>query len=309
MSALSNNNQMFNWESLDGSAAYDEWRSNRLKAAEIALNQAPVEVSDLSNPGESVVSELTNRCDAANFALYTSDDSGGDSEHSATDIPPVGDFAAAFGLKVAEAHRSADGTGVVALRVTDKGNQRGFIPYSPRGMNWHTDGYYNAPDARISAFILHCVRPAADGGVNQLFNPEILYIRLRDISPAYIRALMHPTVMSIPENIESDGSLRPVSVGPVFYGDALTGRLQMRYTARTRSISWCDEPVTQEAIAALTEILAANDPLMMQVALKAGQGVLNNNALHNRTQFQNGNEDAGRLMIRVRFHNRVQRKT
>ncbi|MCF6233417.1 MAG: TauD/TfdA family dioxygenase [Rhodobacteraceae bacterium] len=296
---------MFNWSSLSDPTTYIDWRSNRLKAAEMALNQAPVVVSDLSNPGESAVSELKNRCDAANFALYTSVDSGDVSGQ----IPPVGNFAAAFGLQIAEAHRSADGTGVVALRVTDKAAQRGFIPYSSRAMNWHTDGYYNPTDARISAFILHCVRPADDGGVNQIFNPEILYIRLRDISPDYIRALMHPAVMTIPQNIEPDGSIRPVSVGPVFYGDARTGRLQMRYTARTRSISWNDEPVTQEAIAAITEILAANDPLMMQVALKAGQGILTNNALHNRTQFQNETKDAGRLMIRVRFHNRVQRKT
>ena len=305
MSAISLDNQIFNWKAPDDSAGYANWRSNRLKAAEMALNRPPVEVANLSNPGESVVSELKNRCDEANFALYTCVDSGPVSGS----MPPVGDFAAAFGLQVAEAHRSADGTGIVALRVTDKAGQRGFIPYSPRSMNWHTDGYYNAADARISAFILHCVRPAGDGGVNQLFNPEILYIRLRDISPAYVQALMHPAVMSIPENIEPDGSLRPVSVGPVFYGDAQTGRLQMRYTARTRSISWCDEEVTQEAIAALTEILAANDPLMMQVALKAGQGILTNNALHNRTQFHNSTEDAGRLMIRVRFHNRVQRRT
>ena len=305
MSTITLDNQTFDWKTPSDSTGYVEWRSNRLKAAETALNQAPVEVSDLSNPCESVVSELKNRCDEANFALYTCVDSDGVSDA----IPPVGDFAAAFGLQIAEAHRSADGTGIVALRVTDKGNQRGFIPYSPRGMNWHTDGYYNPPDTRISAFILHCVRPAADGGVNQIFNPEILYIRLRDISPAYVTALMHPAVMSIPENVEPDGSLRPVSVGPVFYPDRQTGRLQMRYTARTRSISWCDKPVTQEATAALTDILAANDPLMMQVALKAGQGILTNNALHNRTQFHNPTEDAGRLMLRVRFHNRVQRRT
>ncbi len=300
MSDIINENQQFNWKSLDDSGAYEVWRANRLNAAEKALNHPPVTVDDLANPGESVVSELKKRCDATNFALYACDDSGPKA--------PVGAFAAAFGLRVAEVHRSADGTGIVALRVTDKCDQRGFIPYSPQGMGWHTDGYYNAPDARISAFILHCVRPAADGGENRLFNPEILYIRLRDRSPDHIRALMHPGAMTIPQNTESDGSVRPASVGPVFYGDSATGRLQMRYTARTRSIIWHDAPRVQDAAARLRAILAQDDPLMMRVALKAGQGILTNNALHDRTGFQDGQGRDGRLLLRVRFHNRVNRR-
>jgi len=239
--------------------------------------------------------------EAANFALYTSAESD--------ETPPLGQFAAALGLRIAEKHRSADGTGIVSLKVTNKASQRGYIPYSPRGMNWHTDGYYNAPDNQISGFILHCVRPAENGGVNQLLDPEILYIRLRDISPDHIRALMHPDAMTIPENHESDGTLRPASVGPVFYPDPETGRMQMRYTARTRSISWRDDPATLAAEACLRDCLAKDDPAMVQVALKAGQGILNNNVLHNRTGFQDGQDTSGRLIIRVRFHNRVKRKT
>lgn len=292
--------QSFDWQNLDDNRAYIMWREARLNAARNIPNLAPVVISDLANPSESEIFELSRRCEEANFALYASDESDR--------TPPIGRFAAALGLRIAERHRSADGSGIVSLEVTDKAAQRGYIPYSPRGMNWHTDGYYNAPDNQISGFILHCVRPAGDGGVNQLLDPEILYIRLRDISPDHIRALMHPSAMTIPENREPDGTLRPASVGPVFYPDPETGRLQMRYTARTRSISWRDDPATQAAEACLRDCLAKDDPLMVQVALKAGQGVLNNNVLHNRTEFQNGQETgSGRLIYRVRFHNRVKR--
>jgi len=301
MTTKTNVNQPFNWTDLAASHSYDKWRTARLKAAEKARDYAPVAVDDLQNPGESVICELSKRCEEANFALYESEESDG--------VPPVGEFAAAFGLRVAETHRSADGTGAVALQVTDKAAQRGYIPYSTRAIKWHTDGYYNAPDARISAMILHCVRPAADGGVNQLLDPEVLYIRLRDISRDHVRALMQPDAMTIPENHEPDGTLRPVSVGPVFYGDSETGQLQMRYTARTRSISWRDDPATSDAEACLRACLAADDPLMVQVAMKAGQGVLNNNVLHNRTEFHDGQDTDGRLMIRVRFHNRIVRNT
>jgi len=294
-------NQPFNWQDLGMSRAYEDWRSQRLKAADASQKLAPVKVDSLGHPTDSVVCELSKRCENANFALYESGETG--------DTPPIGRFAAAFGLQIAEAHRSAGSTGIVALQVTDKAAQRGYIPYSPRAMNWHTDGYYNPPDQRISAFILHCVRPAADGGVNQLFDPEILYIRLRDKSPDHLRALMHRGAMTIPENHEPDGTLRPVSVGPVFYGDPNTGRLQMRYTARTRSIVWRDDPATRDAEACLRECLEQDDPLMVRVTLKAGQGILNNNVLHNRTGFQDRQDKGGgRLMIRARFHNRVKGK-
>jgi hypothetical protein len=118
---------------------------------------------------------------------------------------------------------------------------------------------------------------------------------------------MHPEAMSIPENRELDGSLRPVSIGPVFYADSDTWRMQMRYTARTRSIAWRDDPATKAAESCLRACLAADDPLMVQVSLKPGQGILNNNILHDRTSFTDEPETAGRLVIRVRFHNRVKR--
>lgn len=291
--------QMFDWQDLSDAHAYQKWRAARLNVAKNSRNRTPVRIADLQNPTESEILELFNRCESENFAFYESPESDA--------VPPLGQFAAAFGLRIAETHRSADGTGIVSLKVTDKAAQRGYIPYSPRGMNWHTDGYYNAPDQRISAFVLHCVRPAAEGGINQLFDPELLYIRLRDISPDHIRALMHPEAMTIPENRESNGTLRPASVGPVFFADAETGRLQMRYTARTRSISWRDDPATIAAEASLRACLAADDPLMLRVALKAGQGILNNNILHDRTSFTDEPDTAGRLILRVRFHNRVKR--
>jgi hypothetical protein len=40
--------------------------------------------------------------------------------------------------------------------------------------------------------LLHCVRPAASGGVNRLLDPELAYIALRDAVPALVRALMQP---------------------------------------------------------------------------------------------------------------------
>lgn len=182
----------------------------------------------------------------------------------------------------------------------------GYIPYTPRKMNWHTDGYYNSLNQTVKGFVLHCHRQARTGGENQILDPEIAYLRLRDENPDYIRAFMHPRAMSIPENREPDGSLRPESVGPVFFSDPATGRLQMRYTARTRSIKWRDDPMTLAAAERLQDILTSGDPLIRSIRLAPGEGILNNNVLHNRTGFDDGNsEDDTRVVLRVRFHVRV----
>jgi hypothetical protein len=95
-------------------------------------------------------------------------------------------------------------------------------------------------------------------------------------------------------------------VGPVFYPDPGTGRMQMRYTARTRSIEWRDDPATREAEGFLREDLAAGDPLARKIRLEPGQGILNNNVLHDRTPFANdASKGHERVIFRVRFHNRV----
>ena len=295
----------FDWKNLGDTDSYQAWRETKLAAAETARDAEPVALDSFAAPGSAARDEIRLRCARDNFAIYDLGAPPGDPDSVRSDLRR---FAAAFGLTIAERHRSAGAEGLVALSPSSAAGKRGYIPYSTRAMNWHTDGYYNAPQDRISGFVPHCVRPAeSGGGENQLLDPEIAYIRLRDQNPDFVRALMHPAAMTIPENRESDGSVRPASVGPVFYPDPDTGRLQMRYTARTRSIAWRDDPLTAAAQAALRDTLERGDPLIVSISLSAGQGVLNNNILHNRTGFDKEAEgDSARLIYRVRFRNRVQ---
>ncbi len=286
---------------LENDAVYAKWREQKLLGAEQALNQGFTEISDPMNLTDSEKSEILSRCKNSNIALYS--------------IPPDSDdsslrkklvnMAETLGMGLPEGHRSAGDQGIVALTVSNRPSQRGFIPYTRSAINWHTDGYYNAPDNTIRSFILHCVQDALDGGINQAIDSDITYIRLRDENPDYITALMHPEAMTIPESPEPDGSVRPVSVGPVYTieGDDLI----MRYTARTRSIEWRDDPVTKQAVDFLQNLLVKGDPLMREVKLKPGQGIFNNNVPHTRTAFdpsEVGNHSR-RIMYRVRFNNRI----
>jgi alpha-ketoglutarate-dependent taurine dioxygenase len=297
------------WD-LSSDRVYDSWRAEKLHRVATLLQAPMVEISDLANPTNAACTELACRCATGNIALYQT--AAGAQDPDAIRAGLRG-FADSLGLEIAEAHRSAGKCGIVALTVSQAPAQRGYIPYSRRPMNWHTDGYYNAPGEQIRAMVLHCVQPAHSGGRNQFFDPEIAYIRLRDHNPDFIAALMHSQAMTIPENREANGDLRPVSTGPVFSTDASGANLMMRYTARTRSIAWRKDDVTTKAVTFLQELLEKGDPLMHTIRLEAGQGVLCNNALHNRTGFDpdpgpDGGADSDRLIFRVRFHNRVDRE-
>ena len=154
--------------------------------------------------------------------------------------------------------------------------------------------------------LLHCVRPAQSGGINGLLDPEIAYIRLRDRDPALIEALMHPEAMSIPPHIEADGSERPLAAGPVFAVDPLTGKLITRFTERKRNIVWRDTEETRAAVAALHEILTGDEPLLFHYRLAAGEGVICNNVMHDRSGFEDDSAPGrGRLYYRARYIDRI----
>lgn len=288
---------------LDDNLAYSAWRAQKLECYPRSIEALRVPVADLARPTPEEKSALAARCRQANMAIYVTaaeTSASGDAAMRAN----LRQFASSFGLGNLEAHRSAEDDGIVAIEVTAAQSKRGFIPYTNKPLSWHTDGYYNPPDVPIKAMLLHCVRPARAGGINALLDPDIAYIRLRDKGQALVAAMMHPEAMTIPESVEEDGSVRPVSTGPVFLIDA-EGRLTMRYTARGRNIIWRDDEDTRAAVALLNRLLThEEEELIITYRMDAGEGLLSNNVLHTRTAFEN-DDSTTRLLYRVRYRERV----
>ena len=239
------------------------------------------------------------------MAIYRSGDAGRDAIRIRPMLRMLG---AALGLRHVEDHRSAEADGIVAIEIASEGGRAGYIPYTNRTISWHTDGYYNFHGASncVQAMLLHCVRPAMQGGANSLLDHEIVYLLLRDENPEYIKALMRPDAMTIPANTESGSETRGAQSGPVFAVDELTGALHMRYTARTRSIEWRQDRATREAVAFLEALLSGDSPYVFRHRLSAGQGLLCNNVLHNRSAFEDGAAaDQKRLIYRARYYDRI----
>jgi alpha-ketoglutarate-dependent taurine dioxygenase len=282
---------------LDRPDDYAGWRDQKLARAPQQLEELIVEVRDPQKLSNAERDAIIDRCQRANLAIYVT------TLGSEPDKLIPRRLGEQLGLGELDHNPGADDDAISALSVQSDALHRGYIPYTDRPLAWHTDGYYNAPERQINAFILHCVRPAAAGGINGLIDPEMLYIRLRELNPDHISALTNPGVMTIPPNDVDGVELRPASVGPVFRrGEA--GHLSLRYTDRRRNIQWLQDARTEAALQALRGLL--DDPQFprFEARLEPGWGVICNNVLHCRSRFEDRPAQT-RLLYRARYYRRV----
>lgn len=250
------------------------------------------------DPSGSERAEAAEIVRCTNFFLYRTPAKGMPGRDVAQGL------ARAFGLRRLDSNPMADDDGLSQVTVR-KGGAKRYIPYTDRPIQWHTDGYYNAPDRQIRGFLLHCEQSAAEGGESRIMDHEIVYILLRERDPDLVAALFHPEAMTVPAD-EADGrEPRPARTGPVFSVDPASGALHMRYTARTRSIVWLDDARVRAAAEVLTDILDdPASPYVVRHRLEPGEGVVCNNVLHGRTAFR---DDAAhkRLVWRARSYDRI----
>jgi hypothetical protein len=281
----------------DNEAGYARWRDRKLENYPVSSADLVVEVADPRRLTAAEHAAIVTRCRKTNMAIYATR-SGRDPDR---ELP--GALGRQFGLTELDCNRGADKDGVTALQVVQGEWRSDYIPYTSRPMHWHTDGYYNTPSRQVRALLLHCVSPAARGGANALLDHEIAYIYLRECNPDFIRALMAPDVMTIPAHCRDGREIRPARDGPVFSIQP-DGSLHMRYTARTRSIEWPADSLTRAALHTLEDLLASASPYIFRTTLQAGQGLISNNILHDRTGFD---EDAAhpRRLYRLRYYQRM----
>lgn len=282
---------------LADAVAYGRWRDEKLKNRPNGLTELTIEIGDIEDLRPAEKAALAACLERANMVIYaeTRPRPGRDDKQA------LASLGRAFGLTRLDRNHLADDDAITALAVARDGVRARYIPYTERPIAWHTDGYYNQPQARVRGLILHCARPAAVGGENRLMDPDLLYIALRERDPALIAALMQGDAMTIPGN-DDEGMRRPAMTGPVFFVDQ--GRLSMRYTARTRSIQWREDEGVQAAALAIGDILDGGGADILIGGLQAGMGLLCNNVLHTRERFTD-DPARPRLLYRARYHDRI----
>lgn len=284
---------------LESDTEYRRWRDTKLHTVPENLAALIVEIKDPSALTDAERTAIQDRIRRCNMALYTC-------RHESdprTDKQSIRSLGRQLGLERLDHNMGADDEGITELEVKQDDSHRRYIPYTNRAIHWHTDGYYNRPDRQINGLLLHCVHPAASGGENALLDHELAYLHLRDLDPAYITALMQADAMTIPANIVNGEILRPERSGPVFSVTA-DGRLHMRYTERTRNVVWKDDPAIVQAVQALLGLLHSDSPWIYRGTLEAGQGLICNNVLHDRSGFDNSKQQT-RLLYRLRYYDSI----
>ncbi len=290
---------MFNPLDLKDQSGYAQWRDGKLRAYQDTDPLQAIHCSSLQPSGQEL-RRIVEACGQFNFCLYHVD------EPTVASKGFVKDLGERLGLHRLDGNLCSDEDNISSIQVMQTGRHTGYIPYTDRQLTWHSDGYYNDETRTIRAMILHCVRPAASGGENLLLDHEMAYLQLRDENPLYIEAFMQPDVLTIPPNIENGKEIRGAQSGPVFSLDSGSARLHMRYSARTRNIEWKSDSLTQEAVACMRELLDANNPHVITYRMQAGEGIIANNVLHNRTAFTDAEDaEATRLLYRARYYDRV----
>jgi len=279
---------------LNNLSAYEKWRDLKLESYPTNTEQLIVEINNPLSLTEIERQKILDCYHKTNMVVYVSkEDENPDKKIAST-------LANEFGLHELDNNMGADDDGITSLQISKTEGRERYIPYSNKAIHWHTDGYYNELDKQIHALNLHCVRPAKTGGENAIMDHEIAYIRLRDESPEYIEALMADDAMTIPANIKNGNIIRSERKGPVFsiWGD---GKLHMRYTARAHNVIWKENKQTQTAVKFLDNILKSNDSAIYRLTLQSGWGLISNNVLHDRSEFDDDSESP-RLLYRLRYY-------
>jgi len=284
---------------LENDAAYLRWRELKISSARKTAADLIVPVRDITNIRAQEHRALLRLLRQCNMAIYQCE------QPETVGKEEIRQFGKQLGLQRLDPNMLADDDGITSLQTEVRKSNRGYIPYSDKRLLWHTDGYYNPPERKIRAMLLHCARNALEGGENEVLDHELVYLLMRDADPEFIAALMAPDAMTIPANEEVGGEVRAAQTGPVFSIEPVTGDLHMRYTARTRSIEWKGDTRTREAVDFLQSVLADNE-YVVRHRMEPGQGLVCNNVLHNRTAFRDDAESGNsRLVYRARYYDRI----
>ena len=267
--------------------------AQRLDDYRAVIASPPVDIADPTTLNHQELAQLRERVAVANFAHY----------RCAQAVNDTAVLALCHQVGLKNLHQPVVTAGLTKIEV-NYGSKARYIPYTNSELNWHTDGYYYPETYPVRAMLLHCVRPALEGGTTELINHEIVYALLAQTNPDYVAALSQADVMTIPANSQAPAGPRQAQSGPVFWQDP--DRIYMRYTTRRHNIQWRQDPLSNEAVEALAEILRQRIDLVFHRQLGPSEGVLSNNTPHRREPFQDSTERGrGRLFYRGRFHDNI----
>jgi hypothetical protein len=265
-----------------------EWSAKKDLNIPSNINDLKVSISDINHVSKTEISQIKQKLTKFNCCIYAS---GTDLD----DDSKIMRFAQSLGMRTFDSHNIDDSAISTISANKDENNMR-YIPYTNKGLNWHTDGYYDSKP--IFSWLLHCIEPALSGGENFLLDHE-LAIREYILKYDDIIYLTNNETFSIPTD---EVAKREITSNYVCDMNNEYKKLHMNFSMRKENIIVNKD--SESAMSKLIKIIKEDcKKYHLTYKLSKSEGIVSNNILHGRNAFKDG--QVMRKILRIRSHERL----
>jgi len=265
-----------------------EWAAKKDLDIPSNINDLKVSISDINHVSKAEISQIKQKLTKFNCCIYAS---GTDLD----DNSKIMRFAQSLGMRTFDSHNIDDSAISTISANKDENNMR-YIPYTNKGLNWHTDGYYDSKP--IFSWLLHCIEPALSGGENFLLDHE-LAIREYILKYDDIIYLTNNETFSIPTD---EVAKREITSNYVCDMNNEYKKLHMNFSMRKENIIVNKD--SESAMSKLIKIIKEDcKKYHLTYKLSKSEGIVSNNILHGRNAFKDG--QVMRKILRIRSHERL----
>ena len=265
-----------------------EWAAKKDLDIPSNINDLKVSISDINHVSKAEISQIKQKLTKFNCCIYAS---GTDLD----DNSKIMRFAQSLGMRTFDSHNIDDSAISTISANKDENNMR-YIPYTNKGLNWHTDGYYDSKP--IFSWLLHCIEPALSGGENFLLDHE-LAIREYILKYDDIIYLTNNETFSIPTD---EVAKREITSNYVCDMNNEYKKLHMNFSMRKENIIVNKD--SESAMSKLIKIIKEDcKKYHLTYKLSKSEGIVSNNILHGRNAFKDGR--GMRKILRIRSHERL----
>ena len=265
-----------------------EWSAKKDLNIPSNINDLKVSISDINHVSKTEISQIKQKLTKFNCCIYAS---GTDLD----DDSKIMRFAQSLCMRTFDSHNIDDSAISTISANKDENNMR-YIPYTNKGLNWHTDGYYDSKP--IFSWLLHCIEPALSGGENFLLDHE-LAIREYILKYDDIIYLTNNETFSIPTD---EVAKREITSNYVCDMNNEYKKLHMNFSMRKENIIVNKD--SGSAMSKLIKIIKEDcKKYHLTYKLSKSEGIVSNNILHGRNAFKDGR--VMRKILRIRSHERL----
>ena len=265
-----------------------EWAAKKDLDIPSNINDLKVSISDINYVSKAEISQIKQKLTKFNCCIYAS---GTDLD----DNSKIMRFAQSLGMRTFDSH-NIDDSAISTISANKDENNIRYIPYTNKGLNWHTDGYYDSKP--IFSWLLHCIEPALSGGENFLLDHE-LAIREYILKYDDIIYLTNNETFSIPTD---EVAKREITSNYVCDMNNEYKKLHMNFSMRKENIIVNKD--SESAMSKLIKIIKEDcKKYHLTYKLSKSEGIVSNNILHGRNAFKDGR--VMRKILRIRSHERL----